>query len=181
MVNMLSRERASATEGLQGRACDADRARGHLHAEWVQSGRELRGISGRQDEDAPADPDDTRPVDESLLPVADMLGTLRDSAPAEHDLAHPGRHGPMGSGDIVRQQDPFPLVSLDRHQGLDGYSYIIAFPWEGRNYSQPVNMLSRRWKGLMEHGPLHSDDGQGVGQGAQTRSILSGGEEAVVP
>src|SRR5207245_5517227 len=162
-VNMLSRERASAAEGLQGRAPDGDRAHGHLDAESVQSGLELRGISGGHDEDALADPHDTRPVDESLLPVPDMLRTLRDAAPAEHDLAHPGRHGPLGSRDIVRQQDPFSLVSLDRHQGLDGYSYIIAFPWAGRNYLQPVNMLSRRWKGFMEQRPLHSEYGQGVG------------------
>src|SRR5207245_7180759 len=96
LVNMLSRERASATEGLQGRASDGDRARGHPDPEPVQSGLELHGISGRQDEDALADPDDARPVDESILPVHDMLGTLRDSAPAEHDLAHPDCHGPMG-------------------------------------------------------------------------------------
>src|SRR5207245_5076413 len=85
-------------------------------------------------------------------PVLDMLASLRDPPPAEHDLAHPGRHGPLGSGDIVRQQDPLSLVSLDRHQSLDGNSYIIAFPWGGRSYSQPVNMLSRRWKGFMEQG-----------------------------
>src|SRR2546428_3832318 len=42
-------------------------------------------------------------------------------------------------------------------------------------------MLSQWWKGFMELGSLHSDDGQGVGQGAETRSMLPRGEEAVVP
>jgi len=68
----------------------------------VELAREFDRVTRRQDEEALADPDDTRTVDESVLAIPDMLGTLRDAAPAEHDLADPGRHGPMGSGDIVR-------------------------------------------------------------------------------
>jgi hypothetical protein len=113
---MLSRETGMAAECCQARTVDRHRAEGHANSKSMQRTRQLRSIARRHDEDTLANPHDARTMDESLLPVRYAFRTLRDPSPAEHDLTDPGRDSPRGTGDIVRQEDPFSVIAFDRQR-----------------------------------------------------------------
>src|SRR5207249_10375982 len=83
--------------------------------------------------------------------------------------------------DVVGQEDPVSVVVLLRHVVVLRNIYIIALLCVVLNYSWPVNMSSRRRERVMEACSVRSPHGQGLGQGAPPRSILSGREEAGVP
>src|SRR5207302_6188940 len=95
---------------------------------------ELGRIRRRHDEDRLADPDDSAPPDEALGPpfVRPRRSALRST---KHDLADARGDGSFGTGDVVRNQDPFSVVTFDRHRHLYCYSHIISFPPAGRKDS----------------------------------------------
>src|SRR3989442_2505555 len=71
-----------------------------------------------------------------------VSGRTRSGRPGRRHIER-NRTRRMTRGPVLRR-------TLRSSQNGCGSSYTIAFPRGERNYSPLVNMLSRRWKGLME-------------------------------
>src|SRR5438093_5421739 len=129
VVNMLSQQLAAAAERLQGRPWDGHRTGRHANAQSAEAVGQFVCITRRHHQHALTDPHHAGAVDESLLFVSKPGRPLRDPPSSEDDLTHPRGDRPDRAGDIVGQQDPFSVVSFNRHHLTDSDSYIIAFPW----------------------------------------------------
>jgi len=111
----LYRNPVASMEGRQAGSVNRHSGRCHTHSQSVELAREFDRVTRRQDEEALADPDNTRTVDESVLAIPDMLGTLRDAAPAEHDLAHraaTARWDPATSYDNRTRSPSYPSIVM---------------------------------------------------------------------